>query len=47
LIVAISFCLMAILSAYKFYSLWTVALVLHELWLMYNAYVCLTFILIN
>lgn len=47
LIVAISFCLMAILSAFKFYSLWTVALVLHELWLMYNAYVCLAFILIN
>ena len=47
LIVAIFFCLMAILSSYKYFSLWTVALILFGLWLLYNAYVCLAFILIN
>ena len=47
LIVAIFFCLMAILSAYKYFSFWTVSLVLFCLWLLYNAYVCLAFIFIN
>ena len=47
ILVSILFCLMAILSAYRYFSLWNVALILYGLWLIYNAYVCLAFILIN
>ena len=47
LIVAIFFCFMAILSSYRWFSLWTVLLTLHLMWLLYNAYICLAFVLIN
>ena len=46
-IIALFFCMLSILSSYRLYSLWTVCLCLHFLWLFYNAYVCLAFIFIN
>ena len=47
LIISIFFCIMAILSSIKFFTLWTVFLSVHILWLFYNAYICLAFIFIN
>ena len=44
---AILFCFLAILSSFRYYSIWTICLILHIIWLFYNAYVCLAFILIN
>ena len=46
-IVALLFCLLSIISSYRIYSLWTICLCLHFLWLFYNSYVCLAFIFIN
>lgn len=47
LFIAIFFCFMAILSSFSYYSLWTVCLSLHLIWLVYNAYICLAFMFIN
>ena len=46
-LISIFFCFLAISSAFKYYSLWTILLSLHILWLIYNAYVCLAFIFIT
>lgn len=46
-ITAMFFCLLAVMSSIRLYSLWTVCLCLHFLWLFYNAYICLAFIFIN
>ena len=47
LLIAIFFCFLAISSSFRFYSIWTICLILHMIWLVYNAYVSLAFILIN
>lgn len=47
IVISISFCVLAILSAIKIYSLWSICLCIHFLWLMYNGYICLAFIFIN
>ena len=46
-LISIFFCILAISSAFKHFSLWTVILSMHLLWLVYNSYVCLAFIFIN
>ena len=47
ILVSIFLCFLAIISAYRIYSMWTICLGLHFLWLLYNGYICLAFILIN
>lgn len=47
IIIASIFCLLSILASFRIYSLWTVCLCLHFLWLLYNGYICLAFIFIN
>lgn len=47
ILIAIFFCILAILSSFYYYSLWTVILSLHLFWLIYNGYVCLAFTFIN
>ncbi len=41
------FCFMAILSAFRMYSLWSVCLMLHFAWLLYNCYLAFAIALIN
>lgn len=47
ILIAIFFCFLAILSSFNYYSLWTVILSLHLIWLIYNGFVCLAFMIIN
>lgn len=47
IVIASTFCLLSILVCVRIYSLWTVCLCLHFLWLLYNGYICLAFIFIN
>ncbi len=47
ILIAILFCLLAIFDCFKIYSLWTICLCLHLLWLFYNFYICLAFIFLN
>lgn len=47
ILLAEAFCLLAILSSFKLYSLWTLSLSFWFLWLTYNGYVSLAFTFIN
>lgn len=47
LLVAAFVCFIEILSLGKYFSLWTILLAIHFTWLLYNAYVCLAFAIIN
>ena len=47
MLIAQMFCMLAILASCRIYSLWTLCLGIHLLWLMYNGYVLLIFSLIN
>ena len=40
-------CFIEIICLGKYFSLWTIFLVIHFLWLLYNAYICLAFAIIN
>lgn len=44
---ALAFCLFSIMSAFRIYSLWTILLSIHFLWLLYNLIVCLAFTFVN
>lgn len=46
-LIAQIFCLLCIISCLKIYSIWTICLIIHFLWLVYNGYVALAFALIN
>lgn len=47
LLVALLFCFFAIISSIKLYSLWTIVLGVHFLWLLYNAFLALAFAFVN
>ena len=47
LLVSFVMCLVAIFSSLKFYSLWTICLSIHALWLLYNCFVALSFTFVN
>ena len=47
LLASLVFCFLAILSAMKLYSLWSICLMIHLLWLSYNCYVAFAVSLIN
>lgn len=47
LLVASISCFIAMVSMAKFFSLWTILLSMHFLWLLYNAYVSISFSIIN
>lgn len=46
-LIAEMFCILCIFSCAKLYSLWTVCLTVHFLWLLYNGYATLAFALTN
>ncbi len=47
LLIAVFFCLLAIFSSVRIYSLWTICLALHAVWLLYNSFLAITITLIN
>lgn len=47
ILLAILFCIFAMIDSFKFNSLWTICIFLEILWLIYNAYTTLAFIFIN
>ncbi len=47
LILASISCALALVSMAKYFSLWTIALGMHFMWLIYNAYVSISFSIIN
>ena len=47
IIVALFFSVLSILSSVRIYTLWTICLGIHLIWLLYNFYICLAFIFIN
>ena len=47
ILVSAFFCFVAIMSAIRLYSLWSVCLMLHLLWLCYNGYMAFAIALIN
>lgn len=47
IVIAEMFCLFAIISCSQIYTLWTVLLSINLIWLVYNSYISLTFIIIN
>lgn len=47
LLIALLFCFFAIISAIKLYSLWTIMLSVHFIWLLYNAFLALAFAFVN
>ena len=46
-VIALIFCFFAISFSIKIYSLWSICLILHFVWLLYNAYIALAFSMIN
>ena len=46
-LLSIIFCILAILSCYRIYSLWTILLGVHFLWLLYNLIISLAFTFVN
>lgn len=47
ILLASFFCFMAIVSSFRMYSLWTLCLIIHFVWLIYNCYVAFAIALIN
>ncbi len=47
LLISLLFCTLAIMSCVKLYSLWTMCLSIHFLWLLYNCYLSLAFTFVN
>lgn len=47
LLIALFFCLLAICSSIRIYSLWSICLMLHAAWLIYNSFLAITITLIN
>ena len=47
IIISEIFCLLAILSSIRCYALWSLCMILHMLWLIYNGYVAISIALIN
>lgn len=47
IVIAEVFCLFAIISSSKIYTMWTVLLSIHFIWLLYNSYISLAFAIIN
>lgn len=47
LLVSIFFCFLAIMSVVRIYSLWSICLMIHMLWLAYNGYLAFAIALIN
>lgn len=47
LLLAIIFCIFAMLDSIKLNSLWSICILLEVLWLIYNAYTTLAFVFIN
>ena len=47
LLISLLFCFLSIMSCVKLYSLWTICLSIHFLWLLYNSYLALAFTFVN
>lgn len=47
LLISLLFCFFAITSSIKLYSLWTILLGIHFLWLVYNTFLALAFAFVN
>lgn len=47
LLVSLIFCILAIISALRLYSLWSLCLMAHSLWIFYNCYLCFAIAIIN
>lgn len=47
LLLACACCVMAIKSLLKYYSTWSILLIMHCFWLFYNAYIAISYSLIN
>ena len=47
LLVSSFFTFLALISSYRIYSLWTICIVIHLLWLLYNSYISIIIALIN
>jgi hypothetical protein len=46
-LIACVFCVLAIIYSFKLFSLWTICLAMHLLWLIYNVVISLGFCLLN
>lgn len=47
LLASLFFCFFALLSSIKMYSLWSLCLIIHLMWVFYNSFLALTIALIN
>lgn len=47
LLIALVFCVFSIISTFKYFPFWTICLIIHFLWLLYNSYIALAFAFVN
>lgn len=47
ILVSVMFCFLSLLASLKIYSLWSMFLLLHMLWLIYNGYISLSIAIVN
>ena len=47
ILASVFFCLLAIMSTIRLYSLWSICLMIHFLWLIYNGYLAFAIAIIN
>ena len=45
--ISVFFCLLAIIASVRLYSLWSICLIIHFLWLIYNGYLAFAIAIIN